>query len=387
MQRMAEQLLGSKADAKDVVQDLFVELWQQRRRLDQVENLQGYCVRMTQFRCVDRLKTQKLTMVPLDERVVQVPNSETDGDEEEQRYALLQQRMATLSAEEQHFIKLRYWESCSSSEIGRQFGMSEASVRVRLHRIIQKLRKDGKQDSASAIKNKKMKQTLKLLILVLLLAGAMLTQAQTTPRVWDNAPQVDTTLNMLRIGGSLQAGFGGGLFSESSALHLEYDRKINRLFQAGVYMGLFQSWHSELDTSIYGYYVSVSGGDTLYIGSGTEYVPTLSVRGGVVGTLNLMPLIKPNSKWGFYANARVGLVHYAFDHVDRVRYDHSNLTERIPVKPNRMECSLGLGVSYSFASHWGLYAEVDFTQKYFEDLGLRGAAMVPNTHFGLTYRF
>lgn len=138
MQRMAEQMLGSRPDAKDVVQDLFVELWQRRHQLGKVANLEGYCVRMTQYRCIDQLKKRHLAS-PLSE-AADVPD--TGQDDREWLFEELQRRLADLPEEELELLQMRYWEQVSGKEMSHRLKISEGNVRVRLNRIIQKLKED-----------------------------------------------------------------------------------------------------------------------------------------------------------------------------------------------------------------------------------------------------
>lgn len=140
MQRMAERFLDSKQEAKDVVQDLFVELWQNRHRLDGVENLQGYCVRMTQFHCIDHLKAMRLQTTSITQHEEGLADIPSDSEEREQLFAELQRHLDGLSEEDQQLLRLHYWDNLSSREIGGRLRISEGNVRVRLTRIVQKLR-------------------------------------------------------------------------------------------------------------------------------------------------------------------------------------------------------------------------------------------------------
>ena len=144
MQRMAEQLLDSRQEAKDVVQDLFVELWENRKKLDKVDNLPGYCVRMTQFHCIDYLKANRLRVKEIGPEERDIPANPSDFEEREELFAELQRHMSHLSEEEQQLLRLRFWDNLSGREIASNVGISEGNVRVRLNRIIQKLKSDFK---------------------------------------------------------------------------------------------------------------------------------------------------------------------------------------------------------------------------------------------------
>lgn len=57
---VALRILGDSDDARDVVQDLYVRLWEQRRSLNNVESLDGYVVKMTRNMCFDMMRNRKV---------------------------------------------------------------------------------------------------------------------------------------------------------------------------------------------------------------------------------------------------------------------------------------------------------------------------------------
>jgi RNA polymerase sigma factor (sigma-70 family) len=50
------------------------------------------------------------------------------------------QILERLPPDDRHLLRLRFFEDASALEIGRQLGISEAAVRVRLFRVLAKLR-------------------------------------------------------------------------------------------------------------------------------------------------------------------------------------------------------------------------------------------------------
>jgi RNA polymerase sigma factor (sigma-70 family) len=57
--RFATQLLKDEDEAKDVVQDVFLKLWQKRDDLAQIENVEAFAMRMTRNRCLDVMRANK----------------------------------------------------------------------------------------------------------------------------------------------------------------------------------------------------------------------------------------------------------------------------------------------------------------------------------------
>src|SRR4051812_39907544 len=57
--RFAFRLLGSSEEAKDVVQEVFVKLWNGRQQLGEIHNMEAWCMRITKNLSLDRLRQQQ----------------------------------------------------------------------------------------------------------------------------------------------------------------------------------------------------------------------------------------------------------------------------------------------------------------------------------------
>src|SRR6187399_1421855 len=57
--RFAFRLLGSSEEAKDVVQDVFIKLWNGRDRLAEVQNMEAWCMRITKNLSLDRIRSRQ----------------------------------------------------------------------------------------------------------------------------------------------------------------------------------------------------------------------------------------------------------------------------------------------------------------------------------------
>ncbi len=82
------------------------------------------------------------------ERVVSVPTEslgdildEMDDDVTADRRQLLVRALDQLNDEEVELIELKYFEKRPHQEIAQMFGLSESNAKVKIHRIVQKLKK------------------------------------------------------------------------------------------------------------------------------------------------------------------------------------------------------------------------------------------------------
>ncbi|NCB07980.1 MAG: sigma-70 family RNA polymerase sigma factor, partial [Bacteroidia bacterium] len=62
--RFATHFLKDEDEARDVVQDVFLKLWQKRDSLHEIENIEAFAMRMARNRCLDVMRNNKV--VPMD---------------------------------------------------------------------------------------------------------------------------------------------------------------------------------------------------------------------------------------------------------------------------------------------------------------------------------
>jgi len=56
MYRFACSYLRDEAEARDVVQDVLLKLWETRQRLHELRSTEAWCMTLTRNKCLDRLK-------------------------------------------------------------------------------------------------------------------------------------------------------------------------------------------------------------------------------------------------------------------------------------------------------------------------------------------
>ena len=59
--RLAYSLLGSKEEAEDIVQEVYLKLWKMRNDLPSYNSIEGLSVRITRNICLDLLRRRKTT--------------------------------------------------------------------------------------------------------------------------------------------------------------------------------------------------------------------------------------------------------------------------------------------------------------------------------------
>jgi RNA polymerase sigma-70 factor (sigma-E family) len=128
MVRVAFLLVGSRAEAEEVVQDAFARIEMRWARLD---NPEGYLRRCVVNRSNDVLRRRRLEeRFRLMHREV---TSELQADE-------LGDALATLPPKRRAAVVLRYYEGLREQEIAEVLGVRPGTVKSMLHRALAQLR-------------------------------------------------------------------------------------------------------------------------------------------------------------------------------------------------------------------------------------------------------
>ncbi len=135
-------MLGNEDDAKDVVQDVYLKLWDKRDSLNSIYNDQGYCMRAVRNMCLDRLRTAAPDIVdkPPEELPIISEDDSSSGIERNETARLIKQCIANLPKQQQQVIRLRELGECSMQEIMEATGLNAVNVRVLLSRARKALR-------------------------------------------------------------------------------------------------------------------------------------------------------------------------------------------------------------------------------------------------------
>ncbi len=127
--RAALAILGDPREAEDAVQDAFVALIEKAPR--ELENPGAWLLRVLVNGCKSRLRLRWRQVGPLPE------NLPTPGPEEREEL----EELFALPPEDRAVIHLFYYEGYSTQEIARMTGQRPGTVRSRLSRARQRLKK------------------------------------------------------------------------------------------------------------------------------------------------------------------------------------------------------------------------------------------------------
>jgi RNA polymerase sigma-70 factor (ECF subfamily) len=135
--RFALKFLGNEEEAKDVVQEVFIRVWNGRDQMDQVQNWEAWCMRITRNLSLDRIRTitRKQTQ-PIEESFNVrneglTPHESTEADESMKQ---ISEMISTLPEKQRQIIHLRDVEGYSYNEICEILELDMSQVKVNLFR-------------------------------------------------------------------------------------------------------------------------------------------------------------------------------------------------------------------------------------------------------------
>ncbi|MBN1952597.1 MAG: RNA polymerase sigma-70 factor [Bacteroidales bacterium] len=148
----ARRYLNDLEAAKEVVQDLFVSLYEKREQLDINSSLKSYLFRSTHNRCINQLNAQKIR-----HKYVEYANYNTDIrdnslEDEVNRTELehhLYKAISELPPKCRSIFKMNRFEGLSNGEIAERMNLSKRTVETQISKALRILR--GKMEPYTSL--------------------------------------------------------------------------------------------------------------------------------------------------------------------------------------------------------------------------------------------
>ncbi|MCI6643342.1 MAG: sigma-70 family RNA polymerase sigma factor [Alloprevotella sp.] len=142
--RMALRLTLAVDEAEDITQDVLLRLWEKRDTLTEIASLEAYATTMAKHLALDRMAKADNNHRSLDEADEATPDVSSLSPDDEmarnERATLVQTLLNTLPDKQRTALLLRDVEENSYAEIATQMGITEADVKVTIHRARTTLR-------------------------------------------------------------------------------------------------------------------------------------------------------------------------------------------------------------------------------------------------------
>ena len=151
----ALRCLRDPDDAADITQEAFLRLWRHGPDLDD-DRLAAWLTRVVHNLCIDRTRrrqtVQRYFGRPDPDAVAELPAAGAEpvaglADD----HPDLEAALASLPAPSRSLIVMHYWQGLKLREIADSLGLSEGTLKVRLHRARKALRRVLDQSPAPAL--------------------------------------------------------------------------------------------------------------------------------------------------------------------------------------------------------------------------------------------
>lgn len=134
--RFAMRIVDHAAEAEDVVQEVFIKLWNNRHQLAGIQNVEAWCITATKNLSIDKLRTKHRRVQPmkagfdLHDRSA-TPFQAAAGNDVIQQVKNL---MDALPEKQRDIMHLRDIEGMTYQEIAEALDLPNEQVKVYLHR-------------------------------------------------------------------------------------------------------------------------------------------------------------------------------------------------------------------------------------------------------------
>lgn len=140
--RVAYSMLGTEADARDAVQDLYIRLWNARHNLDTVSSPLPYGIRVIRNICIDRIRLRNARGESQDvesvkENRLQELGIQAGADRvmiDREMLGILGRTMDSLPENQRKVMEMRFFRQLDYDEIVEKTGLSAINVRVLVNR-------------------------------------------------------------------------------------------------------------------------------------------------------------------------------------------------------------------------------------------------------------
>lgn len=134
--RYALNILGNEMAAEDVVQEVFIKVWNKEKEIAGIENKEAWCMTVTRNLALDQLRKKKYYHEPVESHVSLADQSMTPHEitQSADTMSIIRKAMNELPDDQQKVIHLRDVEGYAYKEIAEVTGLSIEKVKVYLHR-------------------------------------------------------------------------------------------------------------------------------------------------------------------------------------------------------------------------------------------------------------
>lgn len=133
-------MLNNREDAEDMLQNVFVEVFQNIHRFEFNASIGAWIKRITVNRCINFLKKKRIAFVTLEDRTAQIAEAPVTFESKELKVASIKRALSQLSDGYRVVFSLYMMEGYDHREIAEIMGINESTSKSQLNRAKKKLK-------------------------------------------------------------------------------------------------------------------------------------------------------------------------------------------------------------------------------------------------------
>ncbi len=137
------RIIPNREDAEDITQEVFVKVFKSLDTFKEESEFSTWLYRIAYNTTLSELRKKKLVFSSFEDHYPNLKDEDISDDADdispEERLQYLEQALKTLSPEDALIITMFYLNEQSIEQIGEITGLTQANVKVKLHRIRKKL--------------------------------------------------------------------------------------------------------------------------------------------------------------------------------------------------------------------------------------------------------
>lgn len=133
---IAFRFLQSRELTEDVIQDVFLKLWEKRIELSKIKSIRAFAITMTRNAALDKIRTKKYTV----EDDVLAQQSGINNFDNSEQVDIIKKVIHQLPEQQKRVIELRDIDGLEYVEIGEILGMELVTIRANLSIARKKVR-------------------------------------------------------------------------------------------------------------------------------------------------------------------------------------------------------------------------------------------------------
>lgn len=154
---LAYRMLGNSVEAENAAQETFIRMYTKLDTYDPKRKFSSWLLAIASHYCVDVLRRRRMNYLSLDDLppMIELSMPKTTQPEQvvvrDQDASAVQKLLEALPPNYRTPVILRYWYDMSYREIAETMGVTESTIKTRLHRARAKLARQASSKAHSSI--------------------------------------------------------------------------------------------------------------------------------------------------------------------------------------------------------------------------------------------